>query len=168
MNKFLALVCILREENFTKQGLIDYNFQCFRQSIQDVFFHRINESRMSQNNSLILIETPYGSSSAQGVDDNVVVGHVNNNNEHDIDSYNNEIVIDKRSTTPIDSNNQYKSTSASSNRYHRKLAILPTTAIPSSLPNNNHQSNMHTPNKAKVHSANIFNNYTNNLEPRFV
>lgn len=38
VNKFLALVCILREENFTeKQGVIDYNFQCFRQAIKEVF-----------------------------------------------------------------------------------------------------------------------------------
>nr|CAG4645617.1 EOG090X08AZ [Lynceus sp. MCZ IZ 141354] len=37
VNKCLALVCILREDHFTKQGLIDYNFVCFRQAIQDVF-----------------------------------------------------------------------------------------------------------------------------------
>lgn len=37
VNKFLALVCILREDNFDKQGLIDYNFNCFREAIQEVF-----------------------------------------------------------------------------------------------------------------------------------
>lgn len=37
VNRFLALVCILREENFTKQGLIDYNFHCFREAIQEMF-----------------------------------------------------------------------------------------------------------------------------------
>lgn len=38
VNKFLALVCILREENFNeKQGVIDYNFQCFRRAIEEVF-----------------------------------------------------------------------------------------------------------------------------------
>lgn len=37
VTKYLALVCILREESFKKQGLIDYNFWCFRQGIQDVF-----------------------------------------------------------------------------------------------------------------------------------
>lgn len=38
VNKFLALVCILREENFNdKQGVIDYNFQCFKQAIKEVF-----------------------------------------------------------------------------------------------------------------------------------
>lgn len=38
VNKFLCLVCILRQENFEeKQGVIDYNFQCFRQAIKEVF-----------------------------------------------------------------------------------------------------------------------------------
>lgn len=38
VNRFLALVCILREENLTeKQGVIDYNFQCFRRAINEVF-----------------------------------------------------------------------------------------------------------------------------------
>lgn len=37
VNKFLALVCILRDVNFEKKGLIDYNFYCFRQAISEVF-----------------------------------------------------------------------------------------------------------------------------------
>ncbi|XP_067949561.1 ras-related GTP-binding protein C-like [Watersipora subatra] len=37
VNRCLALVCILREESFDKQGLIDYNFHCFRAAIQEVF-----------------------------------------------------------------------------------------------------------------------------------
>lgn len=37
VNKYLALVCILRDDSFERQGLIDYNFHCFRQGIQDVF-----------------------------------------------------------------------------------------------------------------------------------
>eukprot|EP01137_Pigoraptor_chileana_P026903 Opistho-2@8859 len=37
VNRYLALVCLLREENFEKHGLIDYNFHCFRQAIQEVF-----------------------------------------------------------------------------------------------------------------------------------
>jgi len=37
VNKFLALVCILREDNFERQGVIDYNFLCFREAIQQVF-----------------------------------------------------------------------------------------------------------------------------------
>ena len=35
--RFLALVCLLRSDNFEKHGLIDYNFQCFKQAIADVF-----------------------------------------------------------------------------------------------------------------------------------
>ncbi|KAK3865589.1 hypothetical protein Pcinc_028811, partial [Petrolisthes cinctipes] len=30
VSRFLALVCILKEDNFDKQGLINYNFLCFR------------------------------------------------------------------------------------------------------------------------------------------
>ena len=37
VNKHLALVCLLREENFEKQGLLDYNFHCFRSAIHEVF-----------------------------------------------------------------------------------------------------------------------------------
>ncbi|XP_020907299.1 ras-related GTP-binding protein C [Exaiptasia diaphana] len=37
VNRFLALVCILREDNFVRKGLIDYNFHCFRQAISEVF-----------------------------------------------------------------------------------------------------------------------------------
>ncbi|KAL4716047.1 hypothetical protein ACJJTC_002812 [Scirpophaga incertulas] len=48
VNKFLALVCILREENFQKQGVIDYNFLCFRDAITQVF-----ELRNRSQNALI-------------------------------------------------------------------------------------------------------------------
>lgn len=37
VNRFLALVCLLREEVFERQGLIEYNFHCFREAIQEVF-----------------------------------------------------------------------------------------------------------------------------------
>jgi len=37
VNRFLALVCMLQKDNFDKHGLIDYNFQCFRNSIEEVF-----------------------------------------------------------------------------------------------------------------------------------
>ncbi|CAG0908188.1 unnamed protein product, partial [Cyprideis torosa] len=37
VNRFLALVCILREESFEKRGIIDYNFLVFRDSIRQVF-----------------------------------------------------------------------------------------------------------------------------------
>ena len=33
VNKYLALVAQLREENFQKLGLIDYNFSCFRKAV---------------------------------------------------------------------------------------------------------------------------------------
>ncbi|KAJ3053882.1 hypothetical protein HK097_003171 [Rhizophlyctis rosea] len=37
VNTHLSLVCLLREDHFEKQGLIDYNFRCFREAILDVF-----------------------------------------------------------------------------------------------------------------------------------
>ncbi|KAK2708785.1 ras-related GTP-binding protein C-like [Artemia franciscana] len=37
VSRCLALVCILREDNFEKQGLIDYNFVCLREGIHNVF-----------------------------------------------------------------------------------------------------------------------------------
>ncbi|XP_008421238.1 ras-related GTP-binding protein C-like [Poecilia reticulata] len=37
VTRFLALVCILREESFERKGLIDYNFHCFRKAIHEVF-----------------------------------------------------------------------------------------------------------------------------------
>ncbi|XP_029977190.1 ras-related GTP binding Cb [Salarias fasciatus] len=37
VTRFLALVCILREESFERKGLIEYNFHCFRKAIHEVF-----------------------------------------------------------------------------------------------------------------------------------
>lgn len=37
VNKFLALVCILREYSFSRQGVIDFNFLCFREAIHKIF-----------------------------------------------------------------------------------------------------------------------------------
>jgi Ras-related GTP-binding protein C/D len=37
VNRFLALVCLLKEDNFEKHGLIDYNFECFKGAIAEVF-----------------------------------------------------------------------------------------------------------------------------------
>jgi Ras-related GTP-binding protein C/D len=41
VNKYLALVALLREEDFDKHGLIDYNFNCFRKAISEVFVKKI-------------------------------------------------------------------------------------------------------------------------------
>ncbi|NXC41909.1 RRAGC protein, partial [Penelope pileata] len=55
VTKFLALVCILREESFERKGLIDYNFHCFRKAIHEVFevgvaSHRICNHQASTSN----------------------------------------------------------------------------------------------------------------------
>lgn len=48
VNKYLALVCLIREDNFDKLGLIDYNFKCFRKAIGDVF-HKPGTSSSSSS-----------------------------------------------------------------------------------------------------------------------
>ncbi|CAL8083415.1 unnamed protein product [Orchesella dallaii] len=50
VNRFLALVCILRDDAMEKQGMIDYNFTMFRAGIQKVF-----EVRKSQNRKMAAI-----------------------------------------------------------------------------------------------------------------
>ena len=34
---YLALICILSEENFAKRSLLDYNINCFRDSLEKLF-----------------------------------------------------------------------------------------------------------------------------------
>jgi len=45
VNRYLALVCLLRADNFDKHGLIDYNFQCFKKAISEVFKHMLPGSK---------------------------------------------------------------------------------------------------------------------------
>lgn len=40
------MVCILREENFNRQGVIDYNFLCFRDAISEVFELRMKSQKL--------------------------------------------------------------------------------------------------------------------------
>lgn len=50
VTKFLALVCFLREESFERKGLIDYNFHCFKNAIQEVFDVRV---KVQKNRKLL-------------------------------------------------------------------------------------------------------------------
>jgi len=43
VNKYLALACLLREDNFDKHGLIDYNFECFKKAMGEVFKHMVKQ-----------------------------------------------------------------------------------------------------------------------------
>lgn len=43
INKFMALVCILREYNFTRQGIIEYNFLCLHDAIHKLFAIRLSK-----------------------------------------------------------------------------------------------------------------------------
>jgi len=40
VNSFLALVCLLRADNLTKKGIIDYNIDCFKRALSSVFEKR--------------------------------------------------------------------------------------------------------------------------------
>jgi len=40
INVYLALVAVIKEDNFEKQGLIDFNFNVFRQVFFLIFFWR--------------------------------------------------------------------------------------------------------------------------------
>jgi Ras-related GTP-binding protein C/D len=37
VNKYLALVCLMRSESYDKSGLVEYNFACFRSAISKLF-----------------------------------------------------------------------------------------------------------------------------------
>lgn len=71
VNAFLALVCILREENFDRQGIIDYNFHCFKDAIQDIFEVKSTRAPSTQpqtlasttTNGSIIQRTPLNSNS---------------------------------------------------------------------------------------------------------
>lgn len=39
----MALVCILREYNFTRQGIIEYNFLCLHDAIHKLFAIRLSK-----------------------------------------------------------------------------------------------------------------------------
>lgn len=67
VNKFLALVCILREDNFKRQGIIDYNFLVFRDAIGRVF-EIMNKDRKNHEStsSLDHKESQEGDGHAQG------------------------------------------------------------------------------------------------------
>jgi Ras-related GTP-binding protein C/D len=39
VNSYLALVCLLRADNFHKKGLIDYNIDCFKVRLNETIQH---------------------------------------------------------------------------------------------------------------------------------
>lgn len=50
--RLLVLICLLRHDNFEKHGLIDYNFQCFKEAVTEVF--EFSQKRNSQQHDLTL------------------------------------------------------------------------------------------------------------------
>jgi len=53
VNRYLAIVCLLRADNFDKHGLIDYNLSCFKKAIAEIFStqgkHHHHKSSNSQS-----------------------------------------------------------------------------------------------------------------------
>jgi Ras-related GTP-binding protein C/D len=45
VSKYVALVCVIREENFAKRSILDFNINCFRKSLDQV----LRESNTSSN-----------------------------------------------------------------------------------------------------------------------
>lgn len=73
VNKFLALVCILREDNFDRQGVIDYNFLCFRNAIQQVFEVRNKLADKASSNNEETNSVPGHQSGSIGQNGSVVL-----------------------------------------------------------------------------------------------
>lgn len=46
-NSLLALICMIRGDNFKKHGLIDYNFQCFISAVTELF--KFSQKNSTQN-----------------------------------------------------------------------------------------------------------------------
>ncbi|CEP18916.1 hypothetical protein [Parasitella parasitica] len=50
VNRLLVLICLLRQDNFEKHGLIDYNFHCFKEAVTEVFeFSRKRSTQQQQH-----------------------------------------------------------------------------------------------------------------------
>lgn len=58
VNSYLALVCILREDSFERQGLIDYNFNCFKQAIHELFKDTNELQAIANGNHSPMVDSP--------------------------------------------------------------------------------------------------------------
>lgn len=52
VNHYFALVCLLREESFQQQGIIDYNFHCLRKAVQDTLTVKQRQQQQQQQQML--------------------------------------------------------------------------------------------------------------------
>jgi len=50
VNKYLALVCLMRQDSFSKAGLVEYNFMCFKKAIAQLFEAKLKFSTNSNSN----------------------------------------------------------------------------------------------------------------------
>ena len=49
VSKYVALVCVIREEYFARRALLDFNIDCFRQSLEDVVREGENQAKENGN-----------------------------------------------------------------------------------------------------------------------
>ncbi|XP_031617582.1 ras-related GTP-binding protein C-like isoform X2 [Contarinia nasturtii] len=52
IDKFLALVCILRDYNYTRQGVVEYNFLCLHDAIHQIFSVGLSKKVENYHNEL--------------------------------------------------------------------------------------------------------------------
>ena len=63
-NRLLVLICLLRHDNFEKHGLIDYNFQCFKEAVTEVFdfSQKRNNQQQQQQQQMVNLAQQQSSS----------------------------------------------------------------------------------------------------------
>ncbi|KAG2216438.1 hypothetical protein INT45_012626 [Circinella minor] len=62
VNRLLVLICLLRHDNFEKHGLIDYNFQCFKEAVTEVFDFSQKRNNQQQQQQMVNLAQQQSSS----------------------------------------------------------------------------------------------------------
>ncbi|EUB59530.1 Ras-related GTP-binding protein D [Echinococcus granulosus] len=79
INRYMALVCILREESLEKIGIIEYNYQVVKDGIQRML--SVNQQAIKSQRSSIYLTDPSNEMS-EGNGDNVASSNSNNNSNN--------------------------------------------------------------------------------------
>jgi Ras-related GTP-binding protein C/D len=53
VDRFLALICLMRKESIERQGLVDYNVQIFQNALQKVFEIGSNTSNTNSGSGAV-------------------------------------------------------------------------------------------------------------------
>ncbi|CDS43438.1 ras gtp binding protein d [Echinococcus multilocularis] len=79
INRYMALVCILREESLEKIGIIEYNYQVVKEGIQRML--SVNQQAIKSQRSSICLTDP-SIEMSEGNGDNVASSNSNNNSNN--------------------------------------------------------------------------------------